>query len=151
MSTISDSEAHRLGLMTFREVRVGADGRTIDVVYSGGRSYRVPISYLISWYRAGPHDRVDSGSGLPADGANAEVSEDGDYVTVVLGNGSVYYVVWDVVLMACEPDYEHFGGFRKDTKLDTKEWFEKEGPFRLDNNETPDLRALSRKRDRHRT
>jgi hypothetical protein len=48
-----------------------------------------------------------------------------------LSNGSGYEVAWDVVLMSCEPLYEHYGGFTDTSKVLTARGFEDYGPFRI--------------------
>ena len=43
---------------------------------------------------------------------------------VYLDNGEIYDVAWDMILMACEPAYEHFGGLTEDSKEFISRWFE---------------------------
>jgi hypothetical protein len=57
--------------------------------------------------------------------------DDGSVVRVYLSSGHAVDVVWDTVLMACEPAYEHFGGLTEESRIKTfrywndsaKHWF----------------------------
>lgn len=92
------------------------------VEYPSGAIYQIPLEYLLSWYDA-PH-HVETGSN-PTDEVRIERSRrfsDNHLIRVSLSDGRKYDVAWDVVLMSCEPLYEHYGGFNENSQNLAKQW-----------------------------
>ena len=103
------------GFSRFASSSIEENGRVIVFVYPSGDRYRVPVSYLLQWY-----DRShDQGVAIPVGDGRAIRSRkisDGHMVRVFMSDGKKIDVAWDVVLMACEPRYEHYGGLTQESK-----------------------------------
>lgn len=123
---ISDRDVNRLGLLRFRAASISLDKRTIEVCYEGPYCYKIPIEYILSWYTKGPHEMAEA-----LDRCSVEVMEDPEEVELRLEDGSIYRIAWDVVLMACEPTYEHFGGFTEYSKRNSSSWLLRHGSFKI--------------------
>ncbi len=102
----------------------------MSFVFQSGARYDVPVDYLLLWYEGyrGDHNRelgrpFDS-SREPTTATKTRRLRDGHVVRVYLDNGEIYDVAWDMILMACEPAYEHFGGLTEDSKEFISRWFE---------------------------
>jgi hypothetical protein len=102
--------------------------KNLRVTYGAGPTYSVPLDYVDTWYDRGPHEVVSpESSDLPS----VVVGDGGTFLQLTLEGGSLYIVAWDTILMACEPDYEYFGGLTDFFKTHSRMWLEKAGPFRV--------------------
>jgi len=126
MSQLTDADFSLNDMPFIRGAEAVENRSAVRVTLSHGQSYEIPIMYLQLWYSEGPHEISREPRKL-----EVKIVGDGDLLRVRLPDGSVYLVAWDVILMACEPDYVHFGGLTEYSKSTTKEWYEKIGPFYL--------------------
>ncbi len=105
-------------------------GRMIRFTMAGGTIYDVPLVYFLQWHDE-PHYVYSKGRWVAYRGlaGQARIRLDaaftkcrrvmgGRAVRVYLGK-CAYFVPWDTVLMACERDYEHFGGLTKESRRAT--------------------------------
>lgn len=129
---IRDRVVNKLGFTRFLSAAVTDDDKSLRVKYVAGAEYEIPMEYVRTWYSKGPHEKLDQ-RGKSA--AKIEDDDDQMIVELTLKDGSHYLIAWDVVLMACEPRYEHFGGFTDQSKANTASWLERHGSFRIDTSE----------------
>jgi hypothetical protein len=128
---IRDKTSEKQGYSRFCRSSVASDGRDVVFQYPSGVRYRVPLDYLLLWYDQ-PH-RVRARSSRQGEVlvvSSRRVSGD-HLVRIYLSDGREYDVAWDVVLMSCEPLYEHYGGFTERSKNLANEWKERHGSFRV--------------------
>jgi hypothetical protein len=126
VSPLTDRDFNLRDMPFIREAEVVESDSLLRVKLLHGLAYQIPVAYLRQWYEGGPHQI------LPEHGAlEATIIEEGDMLRVRLPDGSVYLVAWDVILMACEPRYVHFGGFTEYSKRTTQKWFDAHGPLGL--------------------
>ena len=105
----------------FSAARILSGGSIIRFTYPAGLSYDVPTPYVVSWFAEPHYVRVggrwhEASGGWPSGSGQAfavrtRLTLDGCVARVYLSNDCAVEVAWDTVLMACEPAYEHFGGF----------------------------------------
>lgn len=133
-----DSELHTLGLHRFKAAGFSTSGQDaspdiVELTYEAGRTYRIPLPYLLAFYPHGPHEiDPNPAGGGPGRIVAALVEENTRRaVTVVLGDGSTYHVAYDTVLMMGEPEYEHFGGLTAESAATVARLFPQMGPFLL--------------------
>lgn len=112
-------------------------GRFIRFRMRNGINYDVPIEYFLQWYDSPHYVKVkgkwtdfkrDKVKSLMVKGlrfSRVRRTSDNHCLWVYLNNHTSYLTVWDTVLMACEKDYEHFGGLTPRSKRITKSWFRK--------------------------
>lgn len=131
LEVITDKDTRLLGLNSFSSVVFREDTQVLEFTYRGGKKYDVPLRYFRTWFPA-PHEQGHAVSGRGDDVAAAGlVGTGGACAQVVLRSGAAFYVGWDLVLMACEPKYIHYGGLTKESQQNTKRWRGAEGPRRL--------------------
>ncbi len=131
-SILRDRASASQGFAFFAGSTIADGGRSIIFRYPSGIGYKVPLEYLLLWLltpREAPATlRI----------VRARILKDPHVIRVYLSDGSRYNFVWDCVLMACEPRYEHFGGFTPHFKDLVAGWFKEHGPIRI-----PDERGLA--------
>jgi hypothetical protein len=89
--------------------RVVRNGSAVYLEYKSGWSYIVPLSYILKWWAHQP--KSTAGRRILR---SRRVSDD-HVVRLYLSDGGARDLVFDAVLMACEPRYEHFGGLKSRT------------------------------------
>lgn len=137
---LRDKTIIRRGFTQFREVEVLDEGRTLVFELDCGAKYRVPLEVVLHWYDSFRGEHNEGSGRVPRlDQEPTRVVEwvidpdlDRNVVTIVLDNDEVYEVVWDVVLMSCEPRYVYFGGLNDESKQMVREDMERYGPFRIE-------------------
>jgi hypothetical protein len=127
---IKDRTMESQGFARFTSSTIEEGGRTIIFSYPSGNRYRVPLSYLLQWY-AEPRLKVTAMAASDARVIRSRKISDGHMVRIYLSDGRQLDVAWDVVLMACEPLYEHYGGLTQESKELTKRWTESTEVFRI--------------------
>lgn len=91
----------------------------------------MPLAYLVEAFEE--RKEISAGSPRKAERAlRSRRSQDSRTVRVALDNGEAYTVPWDTVLMACEPQFEYFGGLTLESRAMTQRWLRKVGSFRRD-------------------
>jgi len=117
-----DKDIRRHDYGSFAKCRLSPQNDSIEFVLTGGAMYEVKLDYFLRWHEH-PHFLRQ---GRKLDDLNATVAgrpqlrglkfagcrriRSRTAVRIQLNNGYVYDVPWDTVLMACEKNYEHFGG-----------------------------------------
>jgi len=110
-------------------------GTAISFTMPCGSTYQAPIEFFKQWFSE-PHYLDKDGALVPYKKRNSlsEVRRanekfvkcehilNGLAVRVFLSGGAIYDVAWDVVLMACERRYEHFGGLTDESKKIIFRW-----------------------------
>ena len=131
---IFDKDISFSNYATFKECRILDDGSAIRFIMDCGASYIVPLEYLLKWFSR-PHYLYEDNKLKPWYNSKCKDSKPVKIVKccpilrngamkVFLNDNSVYVVAWDTVLMACEKNYEHFGGLTENSKRTVYEWFE---------------------------
>jgi hypothetical protein len=131
---IRDRTARKQGFDRLLRSSVSQDGGTIFFEYPSGARYAVQLAYVLSWYDEPHHHRKDKrwhAHKRARHVLRSRTISDGHLARIYLSDGSQYDVAWDVVLMACEPAYEHYGGLTAKGKELTKKWTKLRGPFRV--------------------
>ncbi len=102
-------------------------GKMIRFTMAGGAIYDVPVTYFRKWYDEPHYVYANSrwveyrGSGRKGHESRATTFTKcrrvmgGRAVRVYIGNHA-FFVPWDTVLMACERNYEHFGGLTEESR-----------------------------------
>src|SRR5436305_6136622 len=109
------------GFSRFLSSSIKEDGFVIEFLYPSGDRYRVPIDYLLQWYGGFHHQRKAKAAADRRAIRSRKIS-DGHLVRVFMSDGRTFDVAWDVVLMACEPRYEHYGGLTQESKALVSRW-----------------------------
>lgn len=101
-------------------------GKSVKFVLACGKSYTVGLPYLLKWFA--DSDRVlqmpRARSVLPSGrktcrGIRATKCRRilrRTAVRIYLSDGRTFVAPWDTVLMACERDYENYGGLTRESK-----------------------------------
>jgi hypothetical protein len=121
---ISDENAATLGFSEFSDISVVDGGSAVFFTYHSGAKYVVPASFLVTWFA-----HLENADCLNL--SDARLSEDRSEARVHFSDGSACDAAWDLVLMACEKRYEHYGGFTEKSKTRSAQFFLKHGPFRV--------------------
>lgn len=127
---IVDKRVARDGWTAFSRSGVGSGGRSVEVEYANGVRYIIPAQYIVRW---GIRTEGFKVPGKSARVVRVRRARKNQVVRVTFSDGSKGDMVWDTVLMACEPRYEHFGGLTKESKALTREWADR--TFRVDEGE----------------
>jgi hypothetical protein len=133
-AVLNDAQAHKLGFDRFEGSSVARDGQSVTFTMRSGAKYEMPVQYLVEAFGHDP-DGHGFGSGTsrePARVARSRRLKDSRAVRVVLDNGDGYTVPWDTVLMACEPQFQYFGGLTLKSRSMTEKWLGRVGSFRRD-------------------
>ena len=105
---------------TFKECEILGDRKGVKFIMANNISYDVPLSLLKKWFKE-PHYYFEKNK-MKNFNPKAHKTSNKEKVLKVrrvlkntalriyLTDGAVYDVAWDVVLMACEPLYEHYRG-----------------------------------------
>jgi hypothetical protein len=121
--TLSDDDAWRQGFMKITSVAVEEGGQAVVFTYSNGARYKVPADYVASWFSVSSEGAVVPRlTGSKVLSGSLEDKE-GYCARVLFENGAVHLVGWDLILMACEPRYVHFGGFTEHSQRLTALWW----------------------------
>lgn len=123
---LTDETASYFGFNRFADCRTLSQGSTVDFVFCSGSIYRVPVSYLASWYAAADESRE-----LTVDEVVLHPHGDDGAVGLRISDGRELLVSWDAVLMACEPEYECYGSFTEAGRRNIERWTRSRGPFRI--------------------
>jgi hypothetical protein len=118
---IRDRTMESQGFSRFASSSIKESGRAIDFLYPSGDRYQVPVDYLVQWYGESHDSEVILTVG-DARAIRSRKISDGHMVRVFMSDGSKIDVAWDVVLMACEPRYEHYGGLTQESKALVSRW-----------------------------
>jgi len=133
-----DKNMDMYNYVNFKECQVLENGTRVQFVYANGVSYNVPLEYILSWFYE-PHYILDNGklkdwddTKFSVDAENVHALKcrrvrDWAVIRIYLSNSTAYDVVWDTVLMSCEPNYEHFGGLTIESRKDVDQWFSERG------------------------
>lgn len=124
---LTDKNLRKKGFSAFASSGVREGGKVVRFNYPSGVSYDVPVSYIATWY-------PDREQDLALDELRAIHSRrvmGGLFVRIRFSNEVIVYVGSDIVLMSCEPEFEHFGGFTDLSQGLTKKWFSEAGPFKV--------------------
>lgn len=116
---IVDRRAGTEGWTTFSRASVGPEGRSVEVEYSNGVRYLIPAAYIVRWGIQGESSKPPRTTARVLRVRRARRSQ---VVRVTFSDGTKGDMVWDTVLMACEPSYEHYGGLTKESRALTREW-----------------------------
>ncbi len=134
--------------LTFRNARITNDRSSVRFTYSNGAEYLVPAGYIHAQYGAVEY-RFLSGAWKSLDSEvtdrqptlqranrlrlqvvkirrlHSQVCSDSEYhfIVVYLSNGCGHTVHPDHVLISCDPNYEHFGGFDDECRAYYKKLF----------------------------
>lgn len=131
---LTDARAHELGFDRFESSTVARDGQSVTFTMCSGAKYEMPLDYLLEAFGRYRKER-NSGAEESQEAARVVRSrrlKDSRAVRVVLDNGSGYTVPWDTVLMACEPQFQFFGGLTLSSRRMTRKWLRRVGSFRRD-------------------
>ena len=105
-TVITDRRIGEFGFDGFKRVAIEEDGRYLMVTYLGGARYRIPCEYLRGLV-----------SGELPNGADAfrlqraRILRGREVFRAVFSDGRTADFLWEDILVACEPMYEHYGGF----------------------------------------
>ncbi len=125
---ILDSTAEAQGFTDFSRSCVLDSGRKVLVCYRSEASYVISCEYLMKWFETEQVREDRPGARLQI--RKSRVISRGQQIRVWFHDGSIRDINWDSVLMACEPKYEHYGGFTVNSRQVTETWQMREGPFR---------------------
>jgi hypothetical protein len=137
--TIRDGTASARGITQFTLAEPSPDGQALEIVLKSGAGYRVPLDYICAWFPAEPPAAGARPCAVTVAGApdvrpsirKATIATFPTTLDLELSDGRSLTLVWETVLMACEPRYEHFGGESDESKELTKQYFDRYGSFRL--------------------
>jgi hypothetical protein len=104
-TTIRDRRIGEQGFNRFEKVSVDQEGRLL-VRFVSGASYRIPAKYLGVLVGVSAGDMLN-GCWLQ----RARILPGREQIRIEFLHGSVATLIWEDILMAFEPRYEHFGGF----------------------------------------
>ncbi len=133
-----DKNMDMYNYVTFKSCQVLENGTMVQFVYANGVSYNVPLDYIVSWFSE-PHYILENGKLKDWDETKFNIYSKNVHVLkcrrvferravrIYLSNNTANDVLWDTVLMACEPNYEHFGGLTSKSKKIAKQWFKLRG------------------------
>jgi hypothetical protein len=127
---IRDRTIGAQGFDRFVSSSVEEGGQGVALTYRSGARYLVPLEYLLCWYTE-THNRGKSRAGGRLLILRSRMIANGRIVRVYLSDGRQYDVLWDTVLMACEPLYEHYGGLTPQARELTRLWAERHGSFQI--------------------
>jgi len=124
---ILDDNITDLNFGKFAQCEVIRDGFAICFKYPSQNMYEVEIEKILSWFDS-PHYICESGRIKNWSNNNSCITPSklqvksirrvlgGHVLRVYMKDNTVYDVVWDTVLMACEPRYQWFGGLLKEER-----------------------------------
>jgi len=133
-----DKNMDMYNYVTFKSCQVLENGTRVQFVYANGVSYNVPLEYILSWFSE-PHFVLENGKLKDWNETKFSIDTKNVYalkcrrvfereaVRIYLSNNTANDVLWDTILMACEPNYEHFGGLTSESKKDVDQWFKLRG------------------------
>lgn len=131
---------------TFKKCRISDDAKRITFILAAGATYDVPMEHFLQWHKH-PHY-------LFKDGRSVQWHKGREYekhkepvkfvkwrrvllrsaVRVYLSDNTAYDVSWDTVLMACEKNYEWFGGLTDESQELTYTWHKRRKGSRRESN-----------------
>jgi hypothetical protein len=114
---IRDRTMEAQGFSRFASSSIRQGGSAISLSYPSGDSYKVPVAYLLQWYAQGAGMMVGNSRAI-----RSRKISDGHMVRLFMSDGTRLDVAWDVVLMACEPRYEYYGGLTQESKALVSRW-----------------------------
>jgi hypothetical protein len=123
---LSDRNVSRKGFGKFSTASRADDGGFVVFQYPSGARYKVPVEYIRTWFPVGEKTE------WTATILRVRTISDGDLVRIYFSDQRKADVVWDTVLMACEPLYEHYGGLTEHSKRLAEAWSKRNGTFRVD-------------------
>ena len=126
-SIITDRRVGELGFNLFRKVTIESR-KELLVRYFSGAAYRVPCNYLKTLLRGAENAQPSETS---CQLQRVRIVRGREMFRLTFSDGLVSTLAWDDILMACEPMYEHFGGFTPAGRKLIQTWNEKHGPFRV--------------------
>ena len=115
-----------MGFGKFSTASKADEGGAVVFQYPSGVRYKVPVEFIRAWF---PVEEKAEGT---ATITRVRTISDGDLVRIYFSDKRNADVVWDTVLMACEPLYEHYGGLTEHSKRLTEVWAKRNGTFRVD-------------------
>ncbi|MBN2383242.1 hypothetical protein JXQ70_10200 [bacterium] len=130
---ILDKEISLENYANFSKCEIFQEGKFIRFTMKCGVSYEVPIAYLLKWFFK-PHYNFVNGkiSRFNNNGVSREFDLSiikcrrilkNTAVRIYMNNDTAYDISWDTVLIACEKDYENFGGWDKESREIVKQGF----------------------------
>ncbi len=135
---ILDKDIDSTNYAGFKKCSVLNNGNRIKFVFVGGASYDVPLDYVLLWFSK-PHYMVKNGKAIEWDETKNTFDRknvkalrcrriiDNFSVRLYLSNDTAFDVAWDTVLMACERNYEYFGGLTDEARNTVSNWHEDRG------------------------
>lgn len=125
--------------LRFDPCELGESGHAVLFRFAGGAHYYVPLEYVVQWFRHPHYRRTAKGlrtwrdmSWQPSATMRASRCRrvlGRQAVRLELVSGEVFDILWETVLMACEPRYEHFGGLIPRNKHIAADGLAEFGPF----------------------
>ncbi len=125
---ILDSKVHITKYNKFSRCTIESSGKVFKFRLVSGMQYIVPLDYIKRWF-CEPHYILKNGRWVDWEDLKLKapsfnnahivrhrVCRDKHVVRIYLSNNTAFDVVWDVLLMFCDKRYEHFGGFRAESK-----------------------------------
>lgn len=138
MNKILDKTIDSTNYAGFKKCLILNNGNKVRFVFACGVSYDVPFEYVLQWV-ANPHYILKNGRMIEWDKTKSDFDKESvkalkcrrvlDKLAIrfYLDNNTAFDISWDTVLMACEPNYEHFGGLTVESKDIVKKWHKKRG------------------------
>ncbi len=125
---ILDKNITEHNFQSFKKCIIMQSNTMIRFIMANDVSYDVTIDYFLNWYYE-PHYIYIKNKWVKWNSMKHKITNNtkprfkrwrrfnsNHAVTVFLNNKTAYDVPWDTVLMSCEKQYEHFGGFTKESK-----------------------------------
>jgi len=113
---ILDKNISRKNYGAFKKTSVVDAGCSILVEYNNNEKYKIPLDYMLEWnpeFRLTKKRMSDSN---PLRIMKTRRVMRGTCINIYLSDARVFQIAWDSVLIAGEPQYEHFGGFSLESK-----------------------------------
>jgi hypothetical protein len=118
--SITDDDAWRLGLSALAAVQAVEDGRAVDFTFESGTVYRVPFEYVLAWCAPEAEATEDETWAERCVVSAGPVEGDPQCAHLAVDDGRELWIGWDLILMACEPCYVHFGGWTEASQALTR-------------------------------
>ncbi len=116
-----DNNINSSNYTIFRNCYLDMYGKIIIFEYPNRIKYVVPIDFLLTWFEEPHFIKINNKwreyktkykicKKKDISIMKCKFALDKHAIKIILNNNVAYTVPWDTVLMACEPNYEHFGG-----------------------------------------
>jgi len=124
-TTIRDRRIGEQGFNRFKRASVDQEGRLLIRFFSGA-SYRIPCKYLKALIG------LSGGSSMePCRLQRVRILRGREQIRIEFSEGTFATLMWEDILVAFEPMYEHFGGFTVDGREMIGTWNSLHPPFRV--------------------